>query len=90
MVVHVDNAPVHHSKMIQNFFEHSPLKKFPYPLDLPDISPLNFYLFGKIESAPIGQAIPDEIAFLVIVTQILNGISDEELQAVFHSCIEYI
>jgi hypothetical protein len=49
---------------------------------------LDFYILGKIKSALIGQETPDEIALLVIVAQILDGISDEELQAVFLSWIK--
>jgi hypothetical protein len=69
--------------MTQNFFEHSLLKKLPCPRDLRNISPLNFYLFGTIESAIIRREIHDEIDLLEIVAQILDGISDEELKTVF-------
>jgi hypothetical protein len=71
--------------MTQNFLEQSPLKKLPCPLYLLAISPLNFYLFGKRKSAVIWQEMPDEIGLLEIVTQILDGISNEELRAIFRS-----
>jgi hypothetical protein len=90
LVAHLDNAPVHHSKITQNLFEHSPLKKPPCPISLTHISRLDFYLFGKIKSVLIGQETPDEIGLLEIVTHILDGMSDEELQAVFRSWIECI
>jgi hypothetical protein len=90
LVVHVGNAPDYHSKVTYNFFEHSWLKKLPCPLYLPGISLLDLYLFGKIKSSLIGQQIPDEIDLIEIVTQFLDGISDEELQAVFHSWIECV
>jgi hypothetical protein len=76
--------------MIQNCFEHGPLKKLPCPLYLPDISPLDFYLFGKNKSALIRQETFDEIGLLEVLTQILDSISDEELHAVFRSWIEWI
>jgi hypothetical protein len=38
----------------------------------------------------IGVEIPDEINFFEAVTEILNGISDAELQRVFRSQIEPI
>jgi hypothetical protein len=38
----------------------------------------------------IGREIPDEIDFLETATEILNGISDAELQRVFRSWIEYV
>jgi hypothetical protein len=46
---------------------------------------LDFYLFGKIKSALVWQEIPDEIGLLGIATHFLDGISKEELQAVFRS-----
>jgi hypothetical protein len=62
-----------------NFFGQNPLKRLlhpPYPLD---ISPSDFYLFGKIKGELIGWEILDDIDFLEAVTEILNGISDAEL-----------
>jgi CheY-specific phosphatase CheX len=76
--------------MIRISFEHNLLKKLPCPLYLLDISLLEFYLFGKIKSIIIVQEILDEIDLLEIVTQILNGISDEELQVISHSWIECV
>jgi hypothetical protein len=35
--------------MTQNDFEHGLLKRLPHPPDSPDISPLDFYLFGKVK-----------------------------------------
>jgi hypothetical protein len=71
--------------MTRNFFEHSPLTKVRRLHYLLDISPLDFYRFGKIQSALIWSEIPDEIDLLEIVSQMLDDISDEELQAVLHS-----
>jgi hypothetical protein len=51
---------------------------------------LDFDLFGKIKSARIGSDVPDEIGLLEIVTQIVDGILDEEFQAVFRSWIECV
>jgi hypothetical protein len=89
-MVHRDNAPVYHSKMTRNCFEHSPLKKLLCPLYLPEISPLDFYLFGKIKSTLIGQEIPDEIGLVAIETQMLDGILNKKLQTFFRSWIECV
>jgi hypothetical protein len=51
---------------------------------------LDFYLFEKVNSALIGQEIPDGIGLLEIVAQMLDGILNEGLQAVFRSWIEYV
>jgi hypothetical protein len=36
----------------------------------------------------MGSEIPDEIGLFTIVTQIVNGTSDEQLQAIFRNWIE--
>jgi hypothetical protein len=51
----------------------------------PDISPSDFCPFGKEKSAMVGQDIPDWIDLPESVTEILNGISDVELQRVLRS-----
>jgi hypothetical protein len=51
---------------------------------------VGFLAIRKMQSAVIEQQIPDEIGLLEIVTQIVNGMSDEELQAVFRSSIECV
>jgi hypothetical protein len=66
----IKNAPAHNSRMTQNFSGYNPLKALshsPYSLD---ISPFDFYLFGKVNCALIGQEIPDEIDLLEAVTEI--------------------
>jgi hypothetical protein len=90
LMVHVDNAPAHNSRTTRNFLEHNPLKRLPHPTDSPDISPSDFCLFGKVKRTLIGQNIPDETSLLDAVTEILNGISTDELQRVFRSWIERV
>jgi hypothetical protein len=88
LVVHIDNASAHNAKVTQHFFERNPLKRLPQPPYSPDISPSDFYLFGKGKSALIGQEIPDETALFEAVTEILGGLSGHELQVVFRNWIE--
>jgi hypothetical protein len=85
LLVDNDKAPAHNSKMTQNFFGHSPLKRPPHPA-----YPSAFCLFGKVTSAPIGGEIPDEIDLLEAVTKISNGSSDVELQFLFQSWIKRV
>jgi hypothetical protein len=62
--------------MTPNFFGQNPLKRPRDPRYSPDISPSDFYLFGKVKSALIRQEIPDEMYLLEAVIEILNCISD--------------
>jgi hypothetical protein len=79
LVLYLDNAPAHKSRMIQNFFGHNPLKTLPHLPYFTDISPSDFYLFGTIKSVLIGRKISDEIDIIDAVLEILNGISDTAL-----------
>jgi hypothetical protein len=74
--------------MTQNFFEGTPLNRIPHPPYSPDNSPLEFCLFGKVKNGLIERKISDEIDVLEVVTEILNGILDVQLQRVFRSWIE--
>jgi hypothetical protein len=38
LIVNIDNATSHNSRMTQNFFGHNRLKRFPYPPYSPEIS----------------------------------------------------
>jgi hypothetical protein len=90
LIVQVDKAPVHNSRMTRNFFKHNPLKRLPHPPYSLDIYLSDFYLFWKITEALIGQEIPDEISLLDAMTEILNEISIGELQHIFHSWIKRV
>jgi hypothetical protein len=85
LVVDIENAPARNSRMIQNFFGYDPLKKVAHPIYFPNISPSDFYLFGKAKNALIRREILDEIDLFEVATETLNGISDAELQYVFRS-----
>jgi hypothetical protein len=86
--VHIDNAPIHSSRITQNFFGYNPLKRFPRPSFSTDVFLSDFDLCGKVKSALIWREIPDESDLLEAVTEILNDISDDELQCFFRSWIE--
>jgi hypothetical protein len=55
----------------------------PHPAFLPDLAPSDSYLFGKLKMALMGGAFADDDELLQGVTEELNGISREELEAVF-------
>jgi hypothetical protein len=90
LMIHIDKAPAHNSIITRNFFEHKPLKRLPHPPYSPNISPSDFYLFGKVKWALSGQKILDGISILDAATEILNGISTHELQRIFRSWIERV
>jgi hypothetical protein len=58
-----------------------------HPTFLPDISPSDFSLFGKVKNALIGREIPDEMDLLESIAGISNDLSNAELQRAFRSWI---
>jgi hypothetical protein len=56
----------------------------------PDIPPSDFYLFGKVKRVVIKREVSDEIDLIEAVSEILNDISDAELQRFFRSWIECV
>jgi hypothetical protein len=88
LVVQIDNASPYHARVTPNFFEHNPLKGLTHSPYSPDISPPDFYLFGRVKNALIGQEIPDETVLFEAVREILAGFSGNELQVVFRNWIE--
>jgi hypothetical protein len=55
----------------------------PHPAFSLDLAPSDFYLFGKLKMALMGAAFADDDQLLQGVMEVLNGISREELEAVF-------
>jgi hypothetical protein len=82
LVVHIDNT-LPQLKGIQSSFRRNRVKRLPHHPHPPDISPSDFYLFGKVKSALTAREIPDEINLLEVVTEILNSISGPEFPHVF-------
>jgi hypothetical protein len=76
--------------MTRDFLETGPLKRLPHPPHSLDISPSDFDLFGKVKGSLLGQEIPDEVGLLDTVIEILNGISHDELPAMFRNWIECV
>jgi hypothetical protein len=48
-IVHFDNAPIHNSKVVTDKSVEQHLKKIPYLVQSPDLSPYNFFLFDYLE-----------------------------------------
>jgi hypothetical protein len=84
------NVSAHKATVTQNFVEHNPLEGLPHPAYSLIISPSDLYFFGKVKNALIESEISDEIDLLEVVTEILSGISHDELQAIFRSWVERV
>jgi hypothetical protein len=81
--MHFDNATPHTTKWTIDYLRANRLTRAPHPAFPPDFTPLDFYRFGKLKPALMDAAFADEL--LRSVMEMLNGISREELQAVFRN-----
>jgi hypothetical protein len=59
------------------------LTRAPHPAFLLDLALSDFYLFGKLKMVLMGAPFADGDELLQGVMKVLNGISREELEAVF-------
>jgi histone-lysine N-methyltransferase SETMAR len=61
--VHLDNCPVHFSKVTEHLFIENQLLHVSHPPYSPDLAPSDFWLFGRIKTGFVGRrfAEPDEL-----------------------------
>lgn len=86
--VHFDNAPCHRSKAVKAFMTQKKLSRAPHPIYSPDLSPCDFYLFGKIKRSTEGIHFKDENELLETIQDEFYKIPKEELFRVFNSWID--
>jgi hypothetical protein len=82
MVVHFDYAAPHAAMCTIDYLRANRLTRAPHPAVPPDLAPSDFSLFGKPKIALMSAAFADD-ELLQGVMKVLNGISREELEAVF-------
>jgi hypothetical protein len=83
MVVHFDDITAHIAMCTIGYLRANRLTRVPHPAFSPDLARLDFYLFGKLQMALMGAAFVDDDELLQGVMEVLNGSSQEDLEAVF-------
>jgi hypothetical protein len=53
--LHMDNAPIHRSKLVQAFLSKKKVTKISHPAYSPDLSPCDFYLFAELKKWACGR-----------------------------------
>jgi hypothetical protein len=53
--LHLGNSQVRISKMVEQFCEANEITRIPYPLYSTDLAPSDFWLFGRLNTALVGQ-----------------------------------
>jgi hypothetical protein len=87
-VIHPDNARPHNSKQSQESIQASKAKCLPHPVDIQDLAPSDFFLFGYLKEklTAFHCTTRDELKSAIIT--IFNEIDRETLLAIFNSWLE--
>lgn len=83
VTLHFDNARPHTARKVTQFMEEHHMKKAPQPAYSPDIAPSDFFLFGYLKNMLQGTHFDSVDSLYESVIEILNGISNETLNATF-------
>ena len=84
-ILHQDNAPAHNALSVKTFLAKHKIPVMEHPPYSPDLAPCDFFLFPKVKSALKGTRFESVEAVKAKVTELLNSISEDELQHCLHS-----
>jgi hypothetical protein len=86
VVLHIDNAPVHNTKLVTERIASEELGRMSYPLYRPDHAPCDFFFFGFVKEKLITKQYETPKALLFVVKQRISEIPGDLLLRVFASC----
>lgn len=84
-LVHFDNAPSHKSKLTTSELAKFPFRVIPNPKYSPDVSPLDFGIFGTVKSKMPNESIDSEEALKEIIESILIDLGPAFIKSVFEA-----
>ena len=88
--IHFDNCPSHKAKCVSEYLAQKKFSIAPHPAYSPDLSPSDFYLFGKLKEKLEGIQFDNEDDIEQAIIKEFEKISSEELKTVFNSWIQRI
>ena len=80
----MDNAPVHTAATVKEMMRKNHLHRAPHPLYIPDLAPLDFYLFGTLKSRIEGIEFTDSDEIREWILEQMQMTSKDEYRRVFH------
>lgn len=83
LVLHHDNAPIHKGGKVEEFLVANHVHLLPQPPRSPDISPCDFYLWGRLKTSMMGMKFDSHEQQLVYIKKFFSEIKKDELQRVF-------
>lgn len=87
-ILHMDNSSTHTAKIITDWIQSSIFSKLDHPSFSPDISPCDFYLFGRLKGMLAGQTFTSRETLKLRIQEILTSIKRVELISVFDEWVE--
>jgi hypothetical protein len=85
--IHFDNATPHKSVVTQSVLVQNKFKVVKHPPFSPDLAPSDFYLFGTVKGKLIGETFNSADELIIAIGDILDSISQDELNRVFDEWI---
>jgi len=82
-ILHHDNAPAHSALSVKRYLSKNNIPVMGHPPYSPYLAPCDFFLFPKIKSALKGTRFKSVDAVKTKATQLLNSITQDDLQYCF-------
>jgi len=82
-ILHHDNAPAHNALSVKRYLAKNNIPVMEHPPYSPDLAPCDFFLFPKIKSVLKGTRFESVDAVKAKATQLLNSITQDDLQHCF-------
>jgi hypothetical protein len=74
LIMHVDNARPHTTRLSVEFFEYDPMRTAPHPPHSPDIAPSDGYLFGHVKGSLAGSSLADAAELFEVFGRVIDCI----------------
>jgi hypothetical protein len=84
----MDNSMCHNGDKISEKLSKRSIERAPYPLDSPDISSCDFWLFGMLKRKMKDREFQTQQAILSAVAKMWNDLTLGEVQRVFQEWME--
>ena len=81
---HYDNAPVHNSILVTDYFTKMGIKTIPHPPNSPDFAPCDLWLFPKLRGCHYETI--EEIK--EAVTKVMDTLTQEDFHGTFQKLLE--
>jgi hypothetical protein len=83
--VYMDNSMWHNGLTVVSKFDKHHIVRLPHPLYSPDLSPRDFWFFGRLKGIMKDQGFHPHDEIEEVITMVWNSLTFDEVQSVFHN-----